>query len=649
MPYVRKVTACDRCRRLKRRCDRVRPTCSKCRQAGVPCSFSETGTSSRSSGRSSSSPSSPTTAFDLTSLESWAETALQTPIIDPSTNEVAACKLVSTTNQGKSREIRRRNRVRFSCTRCHRMKVKCDKKSPCTRCRNSGFASGCSYMHKSNGEDGSVEGEVASPEPESFSAIFQAYNTRHRGSSHWRVLMHRVKELTSWDFNLFVESLRPDHAVCTFELTVPINYPFGSQEAIKFHSLKAVMELLSKTSSSAETYVDNYFRIFEALHPVFDVDSPGHDVVPFDASTPPSSIGELVQLAQYLVVLGLGCSATLGTQSHSANYYLAAEACLMKTPFMFRPTLATVRTLCLMVMAKRVANATCWAIDASWSLAGLMLRLAVMLGLHHEPTELPESETMTWADWHARRKLWTTIVYLDVEIAMVTGMPALLRRDEVHSAISSLSYSYGQDGPVTHFHDPLYDALPIIMEIATQVNATTDQLTYEQAVQYNATVRQLMIPALNAATGFRQTTLDIFFRRVLLVLHRKFAHHASSPFDYPISYWSSLECSLALLVHQRGMWEGNDGGLAEVSRVFMLDFISAAMTTCIHVLREDAPLSALAVEAADGAIPPRQTILETLRACVEIWGRQQDKSPCIKTGFLVFGVIVEEIPEISSP
>ena len=403
------------------------------------------------------------------------------------------------------------------------------------------------------------------------------------------------------------------------------------------------MDLLSNCSSSTQTYVDNYFRIFEPLHPIFDPDTPGHGVVLFDISSPPSSVEDLVKLAQYLIVLGLGCSATTGTQANSTEFYHAAEACLMKTPFMFRPSLATLRTLCLMVMTKRVANATCWAVDASWSLAGLMIRLAVMLGLHHTSCDCSEEDEVGWADWHACRKLWTTIVYIDIEISILTGMSSLLQKDEMVSCHPLPDPSL-LGNHVSQYDDPLYNTFPLIMEVEDKVNSKSSNLTYEEAVQYNTIVRQLMTTVVNTETGLRRTALEIFFRRVLLVLHRKFAHLPESPFDYPISYWSSLECSLALLVHQHGMLEGGDAGLLEVGRAFMLDFFAAALTACIHVLREDAPLSA-AADALDGAIPPRQTILETLRSSVVIWGSQQRKSLCIRSGYSLLKTIVEKIPD----
>ena len=72
------------------------------------------------------------------------------------------------------------------------MKVKCDKKLPCTRCQNSGVADDCSYMHRSANAENANEREIESPEPEDFNTVFETFNSRHRGSSHWRILMYRV-------------------------------------------------------------------------------------------------------------------------------------------------------------------------------------------------------------------------------------------------------------------------------------------------------------------------------------------------------------------------------------------------------------------------------------------------------------------------
>jgi hypothetical protein len=123
--------------------------------------------------------------------------------------------------------------------------------------------------------------------------------------------------------------------------------------------------------------------------------------------------------------------------------------------------------------------------------------------------------------------------------------------------------------------------------------------------------------------------LDIFFRRILLVLHRCHALLPNAPALYPVSYWASLECSLAILVHQRDLCEhrGNSDHRDLLGRLYKLDFFAAALTAGLHLLRRDAPL-------ADGfGIPPRQTILETLETCTEIWSRDKDRSACFRSGY----------------
>jgi hypothetical protein len=102
----------------------------------------------------------------------------------------------------------------------------------------------------------------------------------------------------------------------------------------------------------------------------------------------------------------------------------------MKTSFMFSPSLRTLRSLCLMIFAKRVINATCSDADSSSSLVSLTLRLAVLLGPHQDRLPVGDS-LMELTDWEARRKLWTTILHLNIESTLLTGMPSLLGPDEI--------------------------------------------------------------------------------------------------------------------------------------------------------------------------------------------------------------------------
>jgi hypothetical protein len=147
----------------------------------------------------------------------------------------------------------------------------------------------------------------------------------------------------------------------------------------------------------------------------------------------------------------------------------------------------------------------------------------------------------------------------------------------------------------------------------------------------------MMARVTAAALGLRRTALDVFYRRVLLVLHQKFAHAPDAPSYFPLSYWSSLESSLGLLVYQRELCDGDDHALNLVATVFGFDFFSAGLSTCIHLLQEEALLSVPAsdVMPVENSIPPRQTILETL----------QGEVSCFQSEYRFPAAAMEVIPD----
>jgi hypothetical protein len=191
MPHVREVNTCDRCRHLKRRCDKTKPTCSRCAQTGFHCSFD----TSSSSSRSASELPSPLTALSLSSLTGWGQ--IEAPpqglsAIEPGLGE---------------KIVRKRNRACLSCVRCHRLKVRCDKRLPCARCKTTGFSETCSYTNRA-AESVRLLNTTSSGVPfvgagENPATILSTWHSRHRGSSHWKNLLLRVSVFTEvWLFGI---------------------------------------------------------------------------------------------------------------------------------------------------------------------------------------------------------------------------------------------------------------------------------------------------------------------------------------------------------------------------------------------------------------------------------------------------------------
>ncbi|KJZ73946.1 hypothetical protein HIM_06614 [Hirsutella minnesotensis 3608] len=543
----------------------------------------------------------------------------------------------------QQRIVRKRKRNCLSCLRCHRLKVKCDKELPCGRCQASGNGRECYYSYNKGPNGGKFPCPTA-PVPSSRDeqkpqmATWQVQH-RVRGSSHWRELMAKIGMLAAGSTGgasplaAALEGVGTN--ACLANFCLPGNFPFGTPGATKYYTRETVTRLLASERSRAEDYLKRYLELLDIVNPILDVDVFRDEIERYWQD--PTGVS-LCWLSQFLMVMGLGCFTSADEPPVATELMMAAEACLMQTPFMFRPTLMTLRALSLMSVAKLVCNATCWSVDSCWSLLGLLVRVAFIFGLPQERNDKDE-ELRDPVEREARRKLWLTILYLDIKVSMCTGMPPLTRPDELGGMPGPPEW-----GTPDSLQMVLFRSLPTVLNVLAQINSKKDHISYADVLQYNKQLRELMNNAQRVCTAsLQRITVDIFLRRCLMVLHRPFALHPEGPVLFPDSYWSSLECSLALLVHYRDLWCNEEGlRLDLVGRAFVLDFFSATLTTCVHMLREDAPLSGAA--ATGCLIPPRQLILDTLSSCVDIWSGEQEKSVCWRTGYHLLRAVLALLP-----
>lgn len=425
---------------------------------------------------------------------------------------------------------------------------------------------------------------------------------------------------------------------CASDFAIPGNFPFGSTKSTPYASTGKLQELLWASRAKSEAFVSQYFKVYHHYLPVVDASTFHANVTKFGTTFQEADPS---WLAQYLVVLGLGSYASNEDEDVSNEFFFASEACLTKSPYMFRPTTTNISTLCLMVLAKQVAYATCWALDTSWSIMGIVVRLSMMMVLHQE--WMPEfDEPAIVAERVLRRRLWTSVVFIDLQLSLITGQQSLLPLDIIGT---------GTDADTPRTLEDCWDSIMprsfvIICHFLNRVNSYSDQVTYDEVLQYDLELRQLMRQQAHLpGNKILRVTVDVFFRRVLLVLHRRHALDSDAPVLYSTSYWSSLECSLALIMHHRELSEPLDPSqkLHLIGRLYMLDFFASALTTCIHLLRSDAPLAATLIP--EGTILPRQTMLSTLVSCLELFSIEQNKSLCFRTGYRLLKAVFETIPK----
>ncbi|KAH7353134.1 hypothetical protein BKA66DRAFT_553815 [Pyrenochaeta sp. MPI-SDFR-AT-0127] len=614
MAQFRDAQTCNRCRAGKRRCDKARPSCTRCERAGTPCNYDD----------------------HSTRIIPFSDSPIDTETDD---GNARGSMMLAPPTSNHGRVVKKRVRACLSCTRCHRLKIKCDKSHPCGRCTRSGYETMCIYTHKAK--------PIETPRPlppfaltgEDPEYAVATWFLRRRGSSHWKALLNRLESLSGLDAPPFVIAMREHvESDCSSDFALPGNFPFGTVESTRYASLDKVQQLLQASSADANDFIARYFEAYHPSMPVLDPLTFHRNVENFIAA--PEKI-DASWLAVYLIVLGLGAHASHRDHDTCAEFFYAGEACLAKTPYMFRPTTTNISTLCLMVLAKQIAYATCWVLDTCWNVMGVVVRLSMMMVLHQEwMPELDEPAIVSERD--RRRRLWNVVVYLDIQMSLITGQQSLLPQDTLLATVEMNNPSTLEEC----WDSLLPQSFPVICHFLARINSSTDQVKYDEVIEYDLEIRRLVRQFVDLpGSNVLHLTFDIYFRRSLLVLHRRYAMDPDAPFLYSTSYWSSLECSLALIGHQRILSETSSQypNIEFIGRPYMLDFFGAALTTCIHLLRSDTPLSTTIIH--EEAVPPRQTILSTLKSCVDIIAREQSKSLCFRTGYRILTAVFELLPD----
>ena len=444
------------------------------------------------------------------------------------------------------------------------------------------------------------------------------------------------------------------------------HFPFTSPPRGSKESLLALIPPKAIVDRLIETYLGVYEQVTRVVH------GPSLRTEVYAYFSNPAGV-DMAWFSQFCMILGLGYLAFGGEtrdtrQDKARELFEMAASCLASTPYLFRPSMAALRALCLMVTARLVAATACWDTDSSWPLLGMIVRLAILKGYHREDGDHPPFET------EMRRRLWTTIVYLDLQLSIATGMPPQIRNEDFTalcpSNLNDEDLSPSHVGPIASRMFECTEASPqillqhtftLVLELVQKLNnPSTSKLSYEKVLSYNTQIRSQMKQATALKCGtLARMTLDIFFRRLLLSLHRRFSVDPDALVKYPVSYWASFECSLALLVHHRALCEetlaaaaaGSHGGsnvdrspdgdkkaipglspvdASALAGMFVMDFYAACLTACIHLLRPDSRFSTGTGEENSIQMPSRMTIIETLRYCLEIWSSVAGLSGCYR-------------------
>ncbi|RDW64306.1 putative C6 transcription factor [Aspergillus mulundensis] len=218
---------------------------------------------------------------------------------------------------------------------------------------------------------------------------------------------------------------------------------------------------------------------------------------------------------------------------------------------------------CLLMIARQAL-----AVDGDvvWLTSGSLIHSATIMGMHRDPTRFPKM-TPFWAEM--RRRLWATVLELDLQASIDVGVPPSIDPDQYDCDPPSnlddsdlteemLEAPMAKDRTIltqSSFQTMLSQSFPLRVRIAKAVNSLQFTLPYDEALRLGEDLVRSMnealipfpTPASDGVASFARSFMLFLLHRSLLILHRPFSLSISLSPKYSYSRKVCLESSLEML------------------------------------------------------------------------------------------------------
>lgn len=242
----------------------------------------------------------------------------------------------------------------------------------------------------------------------------------------------------------------------------------------------------------------------------------------------------------------------------------------------------------------------------TWISAGNLLRLAMSAGLHRDAQIInlrhatPSRQKVSVFDQEMRRRIWATVLELELQAATERGMPAMTRDllEDCGAPSNLEDEEFDQSTerlpnprPITQYTRSSYQHLSrsswsLRSELLSLINGLNPQLPYEEVLRYDKKIMQVLddIPQWNVEEGLvAQTLLQLQAQQLLLFLYRPYARDGTWGSRYDYSAIVHLRSAMKILdLHYRLASNGNS-----FLHLYRNDVLGAALSICYNVSLSD--------------------------------------------------------------
>lgn len=468
------------------------------------------------------------------------------------------------------------------------------------------------------------------------------------------------------------------------------NYPFRSPSTTLW--TKDHIRAVVPPCDVADGYVENYINTFEKTHCMLHVPTFRQEIELFWRS--PSTLS-YEWLSQFLMVLALGCprSERVAHPGLVDSLLDGAEACLMQSQFLAKPSLTSIRVMAMMTIAKQIDIVAFDDSDGVWAFLGLVIRLAMSIGLHRDPRWFG---TMSPLEAEMRKRIWTTLVFMDSHNSLESGQPPLLQADDYDSAPPTgrrdqdLTDDSTGDASSDNSKDPeptsntpcdflhevnestfqtiLWKSFPDVLRIIRLVHLPQDDRQCRAILEAEVKIRELRRIAGTLYQTYatcnsdrsgtllwkdlQGITLEIYFRRVLLALHQPYFMGPDAAKWHVAACRSVLESALAILVLQRTLYDETETAdpisIEWFAELFKGDFFVAALFVAVGIRRNGFSPERKPSSSGSDRLAEIDIASQTLDACWSIWGSKVGLSVHHFKAHLLLGIVISATKSLDS-
>ncbi|KAI9746139.1 MAG: hypothetical protein M1818_000820 [Claussenomyces sp. TS43310] len=348
-----------------------------------------------------------------------------------------------------------------------------------------------------------------------------------------------------------------------------------AQKTIQGSSIESDIFLAIESQSEWQSVVDTYWEHFEKIYRILHAPTFYRTLDSF-LKCPEDNRASMFPgfITQLLLVVLIGSSlhgtgsvlSELVTQRPSPQCAIdVAEEWLDRQPRKARDEISFLRTSCLFLHAQLIHQARK---EKLWTFSASLVRRAMSMGLHQEPSQF---QGLTVFQCEMRRRLWMTIVELDLQISIFSGFPAVVRNGNYNTQIPSnmndselledmeaLKPRPPQEFTGASCQIALAQSLPMRMEALESIQNVKTSPQYRQIVKLGKEMEAFRneLPACLKASSqpdpneniertFNLIMLDFHIQAVILMLYLPHALHSLSMPRPPTMYEEAATAHLA--------------------------------------------------------------------------------------------------------